>query len=389
MPEAQVTAPLPVRAPSQRDARLDVLRGVCLVMIFINHIPGNPLENLTSRNFGFSDAAEGFVMMSGTAAGLAYGMDFRLPGRFMAGLTRIWKRAWTLYQVHVLCSILALAFVAAVALLTGDSRGLFTNLMKYVFTKPLSTLIGIPLMTHQFGYMNILPLYTVLLLVSPVLLWLGWRWPVWLMAGSAVTWFIAGTFHLDLPNFPLPGGWFFNPFSWQLIFVVGLLTGLRLRQGRRLVPVRGWLMALCLLYLAFACLTLWVKPVDKAMGHTLWLLKEAGVPWFFTDFDKTYLTMPRLLHILSLAYVLTSLGWVRRACMSRFAAPFALLGRQALPVFALGSILCLGLQALRWTTGESLMADMAMVFGGLALQFALAAARMYLPKPHKVDLVAT
>ena len=60
---------LPVRAPSTRDARLDVFRGMCLVMIFINHVPGNPYERFTSRNFGWSDAAEAFVMMSGIAAG--------------------------------------------------------------------------------------------------------------------------------------------------------------------------------------------------------------------------------------------------------------------------------------------------------------------------------
>ncbi|MBL4927645.1 OpgC family protein [Fuscibacter oryzae] len=375
MPDSLTAA----KTPSGRDARLDVLRGICLVMIFINHIPGNPFENLTSRNFGFSDAAEGFVLMSGIAAGLAYGLDFRGAGRFVTGLGRIWKRAWTLYQVHVMCSALALAVVAAVALLTGDSRGLMANLMKYVFTKPLQTFIGIPLMTHQFGYMNILPLYTVLLLVSPVLLWLAWRWPVWLVAGSLATWFIAGTYHIDLPNFPLPGGWFFNPFAWQIIFVIGLLTGVFMRQGKRLVPVRRWLQAISWLYLAFSCLTIWVPPVDHAMGHTLWLAKNAGVPWFFTDFDKTYATVPRLLHIMALAYLLSSLKVVRWACATAAMQPFALLGRQALPVFALGSVLCLGLQALRWTTDESLLADCLMVFGGLALQFALAAARTWWP----------
>lgn len=55
-----------------RDARLDMFRGLALLMIFINHVPGTAWENFTSRNFGFSDAAEAFVFMSGVAAGLAY-----------------------------------------------------------------------------------------------------------------------------------------------------------------------------------------------------------------------------------------------------------------------------------------------------------------------------
>ena len=60
-----------VRPPGGRDARLDMFRGLALVMIFINHVPGTFYETLTSRNFGFSDAAEAFVFMSGLAAGLA------------------------------------------------------------------------------------------------------------------------------------------------------------------------------------------------------------------------------------------------------------------------------------------------------------------------------
>jgi len=56
-------------ARAQRDLRLDVFRGLALVMIFINHVPGTVYENVTSRNFGLSDAAEGFVLMSGVAAG--------------------------------------------------------------------------------------------------------------------------------------------------------------------------------------------------------------------------------------------------------------------------------------------------------------------------------
>ncbi len=59
----------PARRP--RDPRIDAFRGVALVMIFIDHVPGNPYETLTLRNWGFSDAAESFVVMSGIAAGRA------------------------------------------------------------------------------------------------------------------------------------------------------------------------------------------------------------------------------------------------------------------------------------------------------------------------------
>jgi hypothetical protein len=389
MPDTTQPASLPARAPSVRDARLDVLRGLCLVMIFINHVPGNPYERFTSRNFGFSDAAEGFVMMSGIAAGLAYGMDFRLPGRLWTGLARIWGRAWTLYLVHLACSLIALGLVAAVALLTHDMRGLQSNLMKYVFLKPLQTMAGLPMLTHQFGYMNILPLYLVLLFAAPPVLWLAWRQPRAVLGGAIALWLAAGLFRLNLPNYPLKGGWFFNPLAWQLIFVIGLLTGLGIRQGKRLVPVRRWLQILCALWLVLAVVVLWVRPVGEAFGHSLWLLKQLGLPFNITDFDKTFLTAPRLLHILALAYLLSSLSVVRRMAASRWVTPLAVLGRQSLPVFALGSLLCLTFQAVKWTTGEDFLIDTAMIAGGLALQLALAAARVYWPKPPKAAHPAT
>ena len=61
-----------------RDHRIDFLRGLALVTIFINHVPGTLLGAYTSRNFGFSDAAEAFVLISGISTGLAYS-PFRNP----------------------------------------------------------------------------------------------------------------------------------------------------------------------------------------------------------------------------------------------------------------------------------------------------------------------
>lgn len=86
MPDA-VSIPVARHLPKFRDPRLDVLRGMALVMIFINHVPGNFWEDWTSRNFGFSDAAEGFVLMAGISAGLAYSTGFRVrwPGRAWPG----------------------------------------------------------------------------------------------------------------------------------------------------------------------------------------------------------------------------------------------------------------------------------------------------------------
>jgi hypothetical protein len=374
---------LPVR--SVRDPRLDVFRGICLVMIFINHVPGTVFESFTARNFGFSDAAEGFVLMSGIAAGLAYSADFRDRSmRLWTGLARVWRRVWTLYLVHITTTFAALAIAAAVALWLNNAEVLFENQMKWVWLDPLRTLVGLVMLTHQFGYVNILPLYLTLLAVTPVLLFVAWRAPLWLLAASVLVWLVAGLYHLGPPNFPTQGVWFFNPLTWQLIFIIGLLTGVALKDGRRFVPVRRWLQVATGAFLVYAAFSVQIPAVSKATGHTLWLAKETfHLPWNITVFDKTYVTVPRLLHILALAYFLSSFAFIRRACAHWLAAPFELLGRQALPVFALGSVLCIGLQGVKHVTGENILADMAILSVGLGLQFALAAARQYWPKPPK------
>ncbi len=373
--------PTPVRVKSPRDPRLDVFRGLCLVMIFINHMPKNVFENYTSRNFGFSDAAEGFVLMSGIAAGLAYSLDFRAPMRLWTGFGRVWKRVWTLYMVHILTTMAALGAASAVAVFMGNSEVLFLNQMGWVFKDPLRTFIGLTLLTHQFGYVNILPLYLVLLAFAPLMLMAAWRKPLWLMAGAVALWFAAGYWRLSLPNYPSEGGWFFNPLAWQVIFITGLLTGVAMKDGRRFVPVRLWLQVLTGGFVLFAAVATQVPAVSKAMGNALWVTGETlHLPWFVTAFDKSFVTGPRLLHILALAYFVSTFPAVRRICATAFAKPFELLGRQALPVFALGSVLCIGFQGVKHALGDSVALDAGLLAVGLAAQFALAAVRQYWPK---------
>ena len=55
-----------------RVVSVDFWRGIALATIFIDHVPGNVLEHYTQRNFGFSDAAEVFVLLAGVAASFAY-----------------------------------------------------------------------------------------------------------------------------------------------------------------------------------------------------------------------------------------------------------------------------------------------------------------------------
>ncbi len=85
---------------SERDHRIDFFRGLALIFIFWDHVPHNPLGQITPRNFGFSDAAEIFVFLAGYAAVLAYGKILKRDGYLFACL-KILRRAWVLYVVHI------------------------------------------------------------------------------------------------------------------------------------------------------------------------------------------------------------------------------------------------------------------------------------------------
>ena len=89
MPDTTKTSAGKRRLP--RDARVDALRGLALLMIFIDHVPGNLLSLVTLRNFGFSDAAELFVLLSGFSSMVAYGGSFDRDG-VVVGLRRVLLR---------------------------------------------------------------------------------------------------------------------------------------------------------------------------------------------------------------------------------------------------------------------------------------------------------
>ena len=94
----KIRAVLPVYS---RDLRLDLLRGIANWAIFLNHIPNNAVNWITTRNYGFSDGAELFVFISGYTAALVYGRIMRDHG-FVIGATRLAKRVWQLYVAHVM-----------------------------------------------------------------------------------------------------------------------------------------------------------------------------------------------------------------------------------------------------------------------------------------------
>lgn len=345
-----------------RDTRIDVLRALALLTIFIDHIPGTVYERFTIRNWGFADAAEVFVLISGASVGLAYAPKFA-AGQRLLSTVKMWKRAGVLYCAHIMTTVATLTIFCGAAVLTGNTLFLEQNNIPALIQNAPEAFVGVGLLGHQLGYNNILSLYAVLLLFAPLMLWCLGRSLRWTLAGSAALWLAAGIWQIAPPNYPTQGFWFLNPLSWQLLFVIGIAGMMHVRAGGSLPssPRLAWLAAI---YLAAAFL--WIR--SPLWGHVTWL----GLPPVIGGFDKTFMSLSRLLDVLAMGYLVATVPAVSRLLRVAPGNGLAILGRHSLPVFVTGTIFAMLAQALKLQGGPSRMQDFLLVATGIGLQFAVA-----------------
>ncbi len=319
-------------------------------MIIVDHMPGNPWEDITLRNLGFSDAAEAFFVMSGIAAGIAYSptVDRWLHGelRLWDALAPMWRRAWTLYTVQILLTVMGIAIFAWATSVFYRAEFRTMHNLQVLYTTTGPALVGLATLGYQMGYVNILPTYIVLLLASPFIIAAGLRAPWLTLITSAALWFFAGANGWNIPYTAGSGVWFFSPLAWQLIFVVGLMIGIRHRRDQRLVPVSWPLFYAALAFLVFVFAWRHNGNLAAILNHGMAQIGSWGAPGNIVSHNKTILALPRLLHVLALVYVLSCLPVVTRVCAHRWAAPLRLMGGHGLLVFGLGTVLALCGQVL-------------------------------------------
>jgi hypothetical protein len=310
-----------------RDPRVDVLRGIALLMIFVDHIPGDVVNLFTLHELGFCDAAEVFVLLAGFSSMAAYGRALhRNP---FDGLRRIAARCVRIYltQIVLLVGMLTLAWLWS----TNDPTvapvvAPFAALREQPIRRAL-TLQVMP------AYLDILPLYIVLLGTFP-LLWLVMRRSVGLaLAGSGAVWALAYCWHgLNLPNATDPNGWYFNPFAWQFLFAIGAALAVVTRRNDGKLPRVRWLAVASALYLGFAFV--------QVLPWADW--GPASLRGFvMSPPDKSHLSPWRIVDILAIIYLVMSSAGAARIARGAVAGAFALCGRHSLEVFAAGCLLAL------------------------------------------------
>src|SRR5262245_27277884 len=245
---------------TERDLRLDLFRGLALWLIFLDHIPSNAVSWVTIRNYGFSDATEIFVFISGYTAAFVYGRAMRQHG-FVIASARVLKRAWQVYIAHVFLLAIYLAAIAYVA--SSFDNPLYTEEMGVLdFLKhPDVTIFQALLLKFKPVNMDVLPLYILLLAWFPPMLWLLLRAPSFALFCSSFLSVLCCFLDWNLPAWP-SGTSVFNPFAWQLLFVLGAWCALGGAQNLARWINSSVVIGLAITYLMFAfCIAMtWYIP---------------------------------------------------------------------------------------------------------------------------------
>jgi hypothetical protein len=352
---------LPELKSQDRDLRIDVCRGIALWWIFLDHVPNNIGSWLTLRNYGFSDAAEVFMFVSGVTCALAYGKA-RCCGGWTRVIGRTLRRSWDIYVAFLLLT-LACAILVHFA---GGGRLADESNTRILLEQPGVTLAHAAILQYRPVNTDVLPIFVLLHLLFAPLLWLLLRVPNVTLGASLTLYALVHVLGWTVPAWP-NGHWAFNPLAWQLLVVLGAWW---IIEGKRFRP---WLtsrtvLVPAVLYIVFSliiALSLRIKPLEALVPQALLKL--------LYPMDKSNLDPLRLLHFLALAVLavwFVPRNW--RGLTTAVMRGAIRCGQNSLPIYCLGVLLALASHLALLDISEGLAMQIALSVGGVLVMIAAA-----------------
>jgi len=353
-------APWGYTDPSARDSRVDLLRGLAIVFVVVDHLGMTSLFQLfTQEAIGFVSGAELFVLFSGLVVGMVYGPRVKDDFGKVVDLTS--RRAGKLY----LTALVVLIGVFLMSLLPSFQTGALTTFvdqgtggaghngagrtyslyagMESLFQFPVPPQVLPAILLLQFGpwQFNIMGLYVVLLLVSPLILAaLNRGRTIWVLAVTLAVYAVGTITRVRIlpsqfeDSFPL--------LVWQVLFVIGLVAGFHRRRIVAWLSSHVWVVAACTAAAGAFVFLSWGNPY-LSNGYDLRLAIIPDTVYrsmYDAFFGRTYLAPGRLFNVMVLvvaAYAFLTVYWkpVERA-VGWFLIP---LGRATLYVFIVHVVL--------------------------------------------------
>ena len=349
-------------AASARDIRLDLFRGLALWFIFLHHIPTNIVSWLTVRNYGFSDATEIFVFISGYTAVIAYSRMLDAEG-WPRTAARIYRRVWQLYVAHILLFVAFSAQIAWVSI-ARDTPALIEEMqLMGLGQNPYRAILEAALLKFRPVNLDVLPLYIVLLAAFPLVLPAVVRWPWGVIAVSIALY--AATCHLNwsLPAYPDEKVWYFNPMAWQVVFHVGAACAVFGPGLSRLDRFRGPLTVLAvafILFAAFIALSWHYNPLER--------LVPTWVARVIYPIDKTNIDILRFLHFLAIAWLVRIAVPIDAPCLKwPIWEPLRRCGEASLLIFCIGTFLALSGQVIVGHYEDSILSQIVVSILGIVI----------------------
>ncbi|SRR6266581_1970854 len=363
--------------PSKRDLRLDLFRGLANWAMFLGHIPSTVLAWLTFRNYGFSDGADLFVFIAGYTSAIVYTRKMSERG-FIFGTTRLFRRVWQIYVAHVFLFVCYLATVHFLSHRFNIPDFIDRFNVAPLTDAPVETLIQGLLLRYKPVNLDVLPLYVVLMGTFAPVLWLMLRYRNWIMLGSVLLWVAARQFGWNLSSYP-SGVWYFNPFAWQLLFVLGAWLALGGAATLHFLIRSRLVFYLGVMYLLFAA----VMTLAGLLPELQAIIPRALFGAFNPN-DKTNLAPYRFLHLAILIIVVARLipidAPILQAAIWR---PLIKCGQQSLEVFCVGIYLAFIAYFILKTTSGGIFAELLVGAAGVLIMTAVAYYRSWSKRVEK------
>lgn len=348
-----------------RDFRIDLFRGLALWLIFLDHIPESIFNNITLRNFGFSDAAEILVFLSGLASGIVYGRVARESGPGRAAV-RAFRRGVEIYLAQMVLIVLYFAQVLFFA--RWQERYLHDANVAILQSAP--GLGAFQAMILRYAPVNIdaLSLMVVLHFAFAAVVPLMVRRPTVVLIGSAALYVAAHWFDWSIPAYPR-GFIYFNPLDWQFLYVIAAWWALTGKNHFQPLETSRALSLACAAFLLFAFVV--------TLGWRYPALKWLDPQWLsdlIYPIEKSDLALVRLLHFLALAFVCWHVIPSNHAILqSRWLRPLVQCGEHSLAVFCASVLLSFAAHFILVQISDGLAAQYAVAGGGILIMSALAA----------------